>query len=144
MTRKLLIPIDVTECELAHTIMQHTQNEARFDTDEIHFLSVIEPFPYYPALGGRHTIHIPSIDELINDAKKTLEKTVRNFELPDVKSFIHVTSGSPKDKILEMASKLSADLIIISSRRDKFTKFLLGSTTSAVVRHAECSVLVVR
>lgn len=144
MTRKLLVPIDVTESDLAHTIITHTQNESRFNTDEIHFLAVVQPFPYYPALGGRHSIHIPSIDELVNDAKKTLEKTVRNFELPDVKTFIHVTSGSPKDKILEMAGKLSADLIIISSRRDKFTKYLLGSTTAAVVRHAECSVLVVR
>lgn len=144
MTRKLLIPIDTTECELAHTIITHTQNESRFDTAEIHFLSVVQPFPYYPALGGRHSIHIPSIDELINDVRKNLEKTVRNFELPDAKIFIHVTSGSPKDKILEMAGKLSADLIIISSRRDKLTTFLLGSTTSAVVRHAECSVLVVR
>lgn len=144
MTRKLLVPIDVTESELAHTIITHTQNESRFDTAEIHFLAVVQPFPYYPALGGRHSIHIPSIDELVNDARKTLEKTVRNFEIPDVKTFIHVTAGSPKDKILEMAGKLSANLIIISSRRDKFTKYLLGSTTAAVVRHAECSVLVVR
>ncbi|CBG87396.1 universal stress protein UspF [Citrobacter rodentium] len=144
MTRKLLIPVDVTESELAHTIITHTQNESRFDTAEIHFLSVVQPFPYYPALGGRHSVHIPSIDELVDDARKTLEKTVRNFELPDVKTFVHVIAGSPKDKILEMAEKLSIDLIIISSRRDKFTKFLLGSTTSAVVRHAECPVLVVR
>lgn len=74
MTRRLLVPIDATEGELAHTIITHTQNESRFDTAEIHFLSVVQPLPYYPALGGRHSIHIPSIDELVDDARKTLEK----------------------------------------------------------------------
>lgn len=144
MTRKLLVPIDVTESELTQLIITHTQNEAKFNTDEVHFLAVVAYFPYYAGLGGRYNVHIPSINELMEDAKKNLEKCIRNFELPDVKVFIHIDEGSPRDKILELASKISADLIIISSRNDKLTKYLLGSTTSSVVRHAECSVLVVR
>ncbi|HCP2705570.1 TPA: universal stress protein, partial [Escherichia coli] len=52
--------------------------------------------------------------------------------------------GSPKDRILEMAKKIPAHMIIIASHRPDITTYLLGSNAAAVVRHAECSVLVVR
>ena len=49
-----------------------------------------------------------------------------------------------KDKILERAEAISADLIIIGSRRPSISTYLLGSTAAAVVRYAKTSVLVVR
>ncbi|WP_202215019.1 universal stress protein, partial [Klebsiella pneumoniae] len=52
--------------------------------------------------------------------------------------------GRPKDKILERAEAISADLIIIGSRRPSISTYLLGSTAAAVVRYAKTSVLVVR
>ncbi|MGQ7113147.1 universal stress protein, partial [Escherichia sp. TWPC-MK] len=45
---------------------------------------------------------------------------------------------------LEMAKKIPAHMIIIASHRPDITTYLLGSNAAAVVRHAECSVLVVR
>jgi universal stress protein F len=56
----------------------------------------------------------------------------------------HVKEGSPKDNILELAKTLPADLVIIASHRPDITTYLLGSNAAAVVRHADCSVLVVR
>ncbi|HIH8554105.1 TPA: universal stress protein, partial [Salmonella enterica] len=66
------------------------------------------------------------------------------FNLPVDRVQAHVAEGSPKDKILEMAKKLPADMVIIASHRPDITTYLLGSNAAAVVRHAECSVLVVR
>ncbi|MBP8076814.1 MAG: universal stress protein, partial [Escherichia sp.] len=57
---------------------------------------------------------------------------------------VHVEEGSPKDRILELAKKIPAHMIIIASHRPDITTYLLGSNAAAVVRHAECSVLVVR
>ena len=37
-----------------------------------------------------------------------------------------------------------AELVIIASHRPDITTYLLGSNAAAVVRHADCSVLVVR
>ena len=47
-------------------------------------------------------------------------------------------------RILELAEKEKADLIIIGSHRPDFTNYLIGATADRVVRHAECSVLVDR
>jgi nucleotide-binding universal stress UspA family protein len=54
-------------------------------------------------------------------------------------------SGDPKSVILEHASKLPADLVVVGSHgASKMTQFLLGNVAAAVVRHAPCSVIVAR
>jgi nucleotide-binding universal stress UspA family protein len=42
------------------------------------------------------------------------------------------------------AEKIGADLIVIGSHKPDVTDYLLGSTAARVVRHANCSVYVVR
>ena len=73
-----------------------------------------------------------------------LEEIIKKFKLPTDRVHVHVEEGSPKDRILELAKKIPAHMIIIASHRPDITTYLLGSNAAAVVRHAECSVLVVR
>ncbi|NNE64983.1 MAG: universal stress protein [Pyrinomonadaceae bacterium] len=54
-------------------------------------------------------------------------------------------SGKPAEAILEAADNWRADLIVVGSHgRGFFGRMLMGSVSSAIVKHAECSVLVVR
>lgn len=55
-----------------------------------------------------------------------------------------VEKGSVYEVILEMSKKVKADLIIVSSPRPELKDYLLGPNAARVVRHATCSVLVVR
>jgi nucleotide-binding universal stress UspA family protein len=56
-----------------------------------------------------------------------------------------VVLGDPRSKILDIASSWKADLIVIGSHgRRGLERFLLGSVSETVVRHANCSVQVVR
>lgn len=57
---------------------------------------------------------------------------------------IDVRSGHPATAILSIAEEKDADLIVIASHRPGLQDYLLGSTAARVVRHAKCSVLVVR
>jgi nucleotide-binding universal stress UspA family protein len=43
-----------------------------------------------------------------------------------------------------VAEEKGADLIIIASHRPGLKDYFLGSTAAKVVRHAKCSVLVIR
>lgn len=63
----------------------------------------------------------------------------------EVHFFCHARIGKAADEILEVAHEVGAELIIVGSH-DKTTleRILLGSTSTAVVRAASCSVLVVR
>jgi nucleotide-binding universal stress UspA family protein len=47
-------------------------------------------------------------------------------------------------EILKTAEAIQADLIVMGSHRPELSDYLLGSNTEKVVRHARCSVMVVR
>ena len=144
MSRTILVPIDISDSELTQRVITHVEAEAKIDDAEVHFLTVIPSLPYYDSLGLAYSAELPAMDDLKAEAKSQLEEIIKKFSIPADRVQIHIAEGSPKDKILEMAKKLPADMVIIASHRPDITTYLLGSNAAAVVRHAECSVLVVR
>ena len=53
--------------------------------------------------------------------------------------------GKPAEEIMKVAAKQHADLIVIGAKGlGAIDRFLLGSVSTPVVQHANCSVLVVR
>lgn len=78
-------------------------------------------------------------------AMESLTKLTKEIESNVEKVNIDVESGDPADEILMAAKKHQADIIIIGYKGyGKEGRFLLGSVTDKVVRHASVSVLVVR
>ena len=56
-----------------------------------------------------------------------------------------VWEGEPGPAIVELAHAEDADLVIVGSRgRNRVERFVLGSVSDHVVRHASCPVLIVR
>lgn len=55
-----------------------------------------------------------------------------------------VANGTIYREILSTADQIGADLIVMSARRPELEDYLLGPNAARVVRHAQCSVLVVR
>jgi nucleotide-binding universal stress UspA family protein len=55
-----------------------------------------------------------------------------------------VRFGGTYQEILAHAEKIGAELIVIGSHKPNVADYLLGSTAARVVRHARCSVYVVR
>jgi len=65
-------------------------------------------------------------------------------EIDDVKTAL-VRSDNPAEAIVELAAELDASMIVMSSQgRSGIERFLLGSVTERVVRHARCPVWVAR
>jgi nucleotide-binding universal stress UspA family protein len=56
----------------------------------------------------------------------------------------HVETGGVYHGVLAVADRIEADLIVLSSHRPEMKDYLLGANASRVVRHARCSVFVVR
>jgi nucleotide-binding universal stress UspA family protein len=78
-------------------------------------------------------------------AKESLSKLVKQLEPEVSKVHIAVESGDPADEILLSAKKHESDIIVVGYKGyGKEGRFLLGSVTDKVVRHASKSVLVVR
>jgi len=78
-------------------------------------------------------------------AAESLSKVAKEIEAYVKKVKVVVEAGDPADEILMSAKTAAADIIIIGYKGyGKEGRFLLGSVTDKVVRHASRSVMVVR
>ncbi|MGH7484788.1 MAG: universal stress protein [bacterium] len=78
-------------------------------------------------------------------AQKLVEKATADLRERGLDAKARVFSGNPKAAIVEEARKSAADLVVVGSSGKKgVARFLLGGVAKAVVRHAPCSVAVVR
>ena len=78
-------------------------------------------------------------------AMENLSKVAKQLETKVNKVDVVVEAGDPADEILLIAKKYDTDIILIGFKGyGKEGRFLLGSVTDKVVRHASRSVLVVR
>jgi nucleotide-binding universal stress UspA family protein len=79
------------------------------------------------------------------DAKALVEKATERLRRSGLKATPALTEGDPKSQIIDVASDWHADLIVLGSHgRKGLDRFLMGSVSEAVVRHAHCSVEIVR
>ena len=62
----------------------------------------------------------------------------------DLRRHEHVAQGSIYDEILRAAAERGCDCIVMGSHRPELKDYLLGPNAARVVRHAPCSVMVVR
>ena len=78
-------------------------------------------------------------------AKESLSKIAKQIETEVSKVNIVAEDGDPADEILITAKKYESDIIMVGYKGyGKEGRFLLGSVTDKVVRHASVSVMVVR
>lgn len=145
MYHTILVPIDISDPVLAQQVIAHVETQSNLtDVAHVHFLTVIPTFPYYASLSLAYSGEAPDKEQFKDEALSQLSKVINKFDIPDARVKKHIASGSPKDEILKLADSIRADLIVIASHRPNVTTYLLGSTAATVVRHAKCSVLVIR
>lgn len=139
MTRKVLIPIDVNHADRTDAMMsQVAQIVGQSDTKFV-LLNVVPEIPAYVAAQLPETVaHVAQ-----KDAQTFLELVADNYDVRS-KSTIKVVQGNPGHQILQTAKDENANLIVIGSHHPGLADYLIGSTAARVVRHANCSVLVVR
>ena len=136
MYKTILVPI-----EMAHV----AEGKANIDLAAQHaaagakiiLLNVVEDIPNWAA------VELPAdlLDKSLESSQAEL-KAIANAA--GMKMQVVVRTGHSYNTILEVAREKEVDLIIIASHRPGLQDYFLGSTAAKVVRHADCSVLVVR
>lgn len=85
----------------------------------------------------------PSVRSIMDHARTRLMKIAReNCAGRQVQEL--VSSGPVYAGLIEAGERFAADLIVLASHRPEMKDYLLGANASRVVRHAKCSVMVVR
>lgn len=142
MYKKILLPTDGSE--FAEKAEKHALFLAEASGAEIIALSVIET---------GFSIGLPADDVIFRINKMLKKESEHNLEKveklkektdSDVKITLKIAEGSPADIILETIEKENIDLVVMgSSGKSGFDRFIIGSVAEKVVKAAECSVLVV-
>jgi len=108
---------------------------------ELIAVSVIEPRALRLP-GGRPASRVDQVRAAREEAAQDL---VADGRAVGVKIEFLVWVGEPGDRIVEAASAEAADLIVVGSHgRGSVGRFLIGSVSDHIVRHATCPVMVVR
>ena len=77
-------------------------------------------------------------------ALEQLNRIVAGIDLPADRKSVAARAGGIYHELLQEAADWNADLIVVGSHRPVMSDYLLGSNAKTIVRHAQCSVLVVR
>ncbi len=99
-------------------------------------LHVLEPVP------GFASYYLPEDHE--GKIRKDAEAAIRERVGKLADAEVVVLDGHPGRTITEYAEQVGADCIIVGSHKPELQDYLLGSTAARVVRHAPCSVHVLR
>jgi nucleotide-binding universal stress UspA family protein len=120
--------------------LQEAAHIARRDPRaELHIVHVVTPGLGVDEHGESAGLNV----QLARAPQKLREYVDRACSGTTLKIVAHVRTGSPLEVILEEASELGADLIVLGTHRRKgLEKFMLGSVAERVVREARCSVLI--
>lgn len=142
---KIVLAIDgsrfsdaAVEAMIAQVQPQHTK---------IRVLHVVEPPSLLVAreMGGYDRALDATWEAELKLAEGLVAKTVERLRSKGLKATGAVEQGDAKSKILDAAKDWRADLIVLGSHgRKGLAHFLMGSVSEAVVRHADCSVEIVR
>lgn len=139
MFKTVLIPVDIAQMDAAAASLSAARELTNREDVKTVLLYVVEQIPAFAAADVPPIVH----EQVLTDAKTSLSTLAQEHGLPS-KTEILVREGHPSRTILDVANDASADVIVVASHDPGLTDYLLGSTASRVVRHAHCSVLVIR
>lgn len=134
----VVVPVDFAHAEVVDRVVKTAQANLA-PGGRLALIHVLEPIPAYI------TDQLPD-NPLVNREKEsvdTLKKMVADLGLP-ANTTIKVTTGRPWREIIDQITDPHKQAIVMSGHSPRLSDVLLGSVAAQVVRHAPCSVFVLR
>ena len=141
MFRKILLPIDVAEPEIAKEAIEAALALAKAFDSQLRLIHVTSPVVVASPMA---VIPQAVYDELGVYEKSELQRLAAPLDLPKSAISAVVRIGAVYPELLSEAEEWGADLIIVGAHKRSMATYLLGSSAAAIVRHAACTVMVVR
>ena len=139
MYKKILVPTDGSE--FAEKAQRHALFLAKVSGAEIVAVSVTEN-NFVNGLPLDDEVY--QLNQILNERSEENLKEFDKLNEDNIKITHVVREGSPAKVILEVAKEEDVDLIVMgSSGKSGFDRFIMGSVADKVVNSAKCAVLVV-
>jgi nucleotide-binding universal stress UspA family protein len=149
MPTTILLAIDDSEFSRAATneLIEHMRPEST----TVHVLHVLEldkmiPIAFDFARGSEYGPEVAAhVQNSRAGAERLVAEAARQLKEARFATATAIGEGDPRHTILNYAAEKKCDCIVMGSHgRRGFDRFFMGSVSESVVRHAHCSVHIVR
>jgi nucleotide-binding universal stress UspA family protein len=140
MYKRIVLAVDLLEPTSSPKGLTQAVELAKTGDGELRLVNV------QPVMPATFMEYVP-VDFDVEQAKRSreaLDAILDSIDLPAERKSAATRAGGIYHELLEEASEWDADLIVVGSHRPVMSDYLLGSNAKTIVRHAQCSVLVVR
>lgn len=137
MYQSIIVAVALDHENVASALLDRAERLAD-PSGVVRIVTVVEPIPAYV------TAELPPdiFDGHVNAAQTALDALAASRADRTVEKELRF--GGPASEIMAAAEEHGADLIMVASHKPGLSTYFIGSTAAKVVRHAQCSVLVVR
>jgi nucleotide-binding universal stress UspA family protein len=141
MYRHILLPVDLSDQHSWRKALPTALALCTTFQAELHVMTVVPDFglplvgQFFPE-GYEAKMHEHVAAQLADFVAKGVPEDVPVQRI--------VAAGKIYQEILRVAKEIGADLIVMGSHHPELSDYLLGPNAARVVRHADCSVMVVR
>ncbi len=139
MFKNILVPIDLEHADKSKAMIEMARQLVDQSGGQMTLINVVPQMPPFVEVEFPSSLH----EQLLESARVGLEKIAAEQKLPS-STTTKIAYGSPGTEIVKTAAEDEADLIIIASHQPGMSDYLLGSVAGRVVRHAHCTVMVLR
>ena len=140
---KIILPTDLSRFSL--TAFDYAKDIAERNDSEIYIVYVLDKNPPMVLLQSSNGKTKMTREEYEGKIKKEFNSVLR--QLQDSTNAIvkgEMRTGDDSDEIINFASEIKADLIILSTHsRTGFLRSVLGSVADQVIHNAKCPILVI-
>ncbi len=149
MTSKVLVPIDLVDMPTMEKVLAAAVQQAQFDKAQLVVMTVVPDIIAgldwrYAIRGEMHGSQEFDMKEIVAEALQRLNEIVADRVPKGMQVETVARRGTVYEQVLEVAESMNVDQIVIGAHRPAVSDFLLGPNTARVVRHAKCSVNVIR
>ena len=143
MTGPVLCAVDVSNPHRDDNVIRAAARLAALDATQLDVVTVV---PDYGMSVVGSFFDADHHDKAVEESRQRLHDLVSEVLGKDADQSVRhvVLTGNTYDQILRMAEADGATLIVIGAHQPDLRDYLLGPNAARVVRHAKCSVLVVR
>ena len=143
MTNSVLCAVDVSNGDDDLKTIQIASQMASLHNVQLDVIAVVPDFGM-SQVGNffnkdHHDIMVSEAKEHLNAVVTKALDTEKNSKVRHV-----VATGRAYEEVLSLAEKTTPSLIVVGAHKADLTDYLLGPNAARVVRHAKCSVYVVR
>lgn len=140
MFKKILVPVDPAEADFAKDALAKAALFAKDYGAKVHLLAVC------PEVQSFVASHLPKDfqEKEVSETQAILDGIVQSLGLGADLVSTKVRIGSVYHEVIEEASESACDLVLIHSHKPGFATYFIGSNAAHIVRHAPCSVMVLR